>query len=61
LSSTHTFTILIAQREREIALLRCVGASRGQVFTGMLAESLAAGAVASAAGIVAGLGRADRG
>ena len=52
----NTFTILIAQREREIALLRCVGASRGQVFTGMLAESLAAGAVASAAGIVAGLG-----
>jgi putative ABC transport system permease protein len=52
----NTFTILIAQREREIALLRCVGASRRQVFTGMLAESLAAGAAASAVGIVAGIG-----
>jgi putative ABC transport system permease protein len=52
----NTFTILTAQREREIALLRCVGASRRQVFTGVLAESLAAGAVASAAGIATGLG-----
>ena len=28
----NTFTILITQRGRELALLRCVGASRGQVF-----------------------------
>jgi putative ABC transport system permease protein len=52
----NTFTILTAQRTRELALLRCVGAGRRQVFTGVLAESLVVGAVASAAGVVAGLG-----
>jgi putative ABC transport system permease protein len=52
----NTFTILIAQRGRELALLRCVGASRRQVFRGMLAESTAVGLVASAAGVLAGLG-----
>jgi hypothetical protein len=31
----NTFSILIAQRSREFALLRCVGASRRQVFRGM--------------------------
>jgi putative ABC transport system permease protein len=52
----NTFTILIAQRGRELALLRCVGASRRQVFGGMLIESAVVGLVASAAGVVAGLG-----
>ncbi|MBV9444387.1 MAG: FtsX-like permease family protein [Streptosporangiaceae bacterium] len=52
----NTFTILIAQRGRELALLRCVGASRRQVFRGMLAESAVTGLVASAVGVLAGLG-----
>jgi putative ABC transport system permease protein len=52
----NTFTILITQRGRELALLRCVGASRRQVFGGTLLESLIAGLIASAAGVVAGLG-----
>jgi len=52
----NTFTILAAQRRRELALLRCVGASRRQVFTGMLTEAVAVGVAASAAGVVAGLG-----
>ena len=52
----NTFTILAAQRRRELALLRCVGASRRQVFTGMLAEAVVIGAAASAAGVLAGLG-----
>jgi putative ABC transport system permease protein len=52
----NTFTILAAQRRRELALLRCVGASRRQVFTGMLAEAALIGVAASAAGVVAGLG-----
>ncbi|HEX8008307.1 MAG TPA: ABC transporter permease [Trebonia sp.] len=52
----NTFTILITQRGRELALVRCVGATRRQVFGGMLLESLIVGLVASAAGIVAGLG-----
>jgi putative ABC transport system permease protein len=52
----NTFTILAAQRRRELALLRCVGASKRQVFAGMLTEAVAVGAVASAAGVLAGLG-----
>jgi putative ABC transport system permease protein len=52
----NTFGILIAQRSREVALLRCVGGSRRQVFAGMLAESAAVGLVASAAGVLAGIG-----
>jgi putative ABC transport system permease protein len=49
-------SILITQRGRELALLRCVGASRRQVFGGTLLESAIVGLVASAAGVLAGLG-----
>jgi putative ABC transport system permease protein len=52
----NTFTILITQRAREMALLRCVGASRGQVFRGTLLESAITGLAASAAGVLAGVG-----
>jgi len=52
----NTFTILITQRGRELALLRCVGASRGQVFRSTLGESAVVGLIASAAGVLAGLG-----
>lgn len=52
----NTFMILGAQRRRELALLRCVGASRRQVFGGMLTEAAAVGVAASAVGVVAGLG-----
>ena len=52
----NTFTILVTQRGRELALERCVGATRRQVFGGMLLESLIVGLIASAAGVVAGLG-----
>ncbi|HEU5390707.1 MAG TPA: FtsX-like permease family protein [Streptosporangiaceae bacterium] len=52
----NTFTILITQRGRELALLRCVGASRGQVFRGTLLEAAVTGLVASAAGALAGVG-----
>ncbi|MET9271145.1 ABC transporter permease [Kribbella sp. NPDC003557] len=51
----NTFTIVIAQRTREMALLRCVGASRRQVFTSVLAEAAVVGAVASAIGVVFGV------
>jgi putative ABC transport system permease protein len=54
----NTFTILVTQRGRELALERCVGATRRQVFGGMLLESLIVGLIASAAGVVAGLGLA---
>lgn len=52
----NTFGILIAQRSREFALLRCVGASRRQVFRAMIAEAAATGLAAAATGIVLGIG-----
>ncbi|HZR48034.1 MAG TPA: FtsX-like permease family protein [Streptosporangiaceae bacterium] len=51
----NTFGILIAQRSREFALLRCVGASRRQVFRAMIAEAAATGLAAAATGIVLGI------
>ncbi|MBF6045860.1 FtsX-like permease family protein [Streptomyces sp. NRRL B-1677] len=52
----NTFTMLIAQRSREIALLRAVGASRRQVVRSVLIEAGLLGLAASAAGLVLGLG-----
>ncbi|MFI6101716.1 ABC transporter permease [Lentzea sp. NPDC051213] len=52
----NTFTILVAQRTKELALLRCVGADRGQVFRSVLAEAVFMGLVASVLGILGGLG-----
>lgn len=52
----NTFTILAAQRTRESALLRAVGASRRQVLTSMAVEALTVGALASGAGLGAGVG-----
>ncbi|MFI9588800.1 ABC transporter permease [Nonomuraea sp. NPDC052265] len=54
----NTFTILVAQRTREMALLRCIGATRGQVFGSIVLESLAVGLLASALGLLAGYGLA---
>jgi putative ABC transport system permease protein len=52
----NTFTILVAQRTRELALLRCVGAGRGQVFRSVIAEALAMGLFASVVGLFGGIG-----
>ena len=52
----NTFTILLAQRTRELALLRCIGALRGQIFGSVIVESLLLGAVASLVGLGAGAG-----
>jgi putative ABC transport system permease protein len=52
----NTFSILVAQRTRELALLRCVGASRRQIFGMVVVESAVVGAVASLVGVVASLG-----
>ena len=51
----NTFSILVAQRTRELALLRALGASRQQVRTAVLGEALAVGLVASVVGIAFGL------
>ncbi|MCP2262064.1 putative ABC transport system permease protein [Streptoalloteichus tenebrarius] len=54
----NTFTILIAQRTRELALLRCVGADRGQLFGSVLLEAVVMGLVASVVGLAGGVGTA---
>ncbi|MDT0203717.1 FtsX-like permease family protein [Nocardioides sp. AE5] len=50
----NTFSILIAQRSRELALLRALGASRGQVNRSVILEALAVGVAGSTLGL--GLG-----
>lgn len=52
----NSFTILVAQRTYELALLRCVGARRAQVFGSVLAEAAVVGAVASVVGLAGGIG-----
>ena len=54
----NTLTITVAQRTRELATLRTLGANRRQVLAAVLLEALLLGAVASAAGLLAGLGLA---
>ncbi|HET6663157.1 MAG TPA: FtsX-like permease family protein, partial [Acidimicrobiales bacterium] len=51
----NTFFITVAQRTRENALLRAIGASRRQVLGAVLLEALGIGLVASAIGLVAGI------
>jgi len=52
----NAFSITVAQRRREFAMLRAVGASPRQVLSSVVVEALALGIVASALGIAAGLG-----
>ena len=54
----NTFAVLVAQRMRELALLRAVGASRRQVLASVLGEAMLIGVIASALGAVAGVGLA---
>lgn len=51
---TNTFTVLLTQRVRELALLRCVGARRRQLFGSLLAEAGVLGLVASGIGLALG-------
>lgn len=52
----NTFSIIVAQRSREFALLRAVGASSRQVRTAVLLEALLVGIVASTIGLLLGIG-----
>ncbi len=52
----NTFSILIAQRTRELALLRALGATPAQVRRSVVIEAAIVGLVASAIGVVAGFG-----
>jgi putative ABC transport system permease protein len=51
---TNTFQVLVAQRTRTLALLRCIGAGTGQLYRSVLLEAAILGAVASAVGILTG-------
>jgi putative ABC transport system permease protein len=52
----NTFTMLVTQRTRELALLRAVGASRKQVTRSVLLEAFVVGTVAAVTGLLAGIG-----
>ncbi|MFJ9179523.1 ABC transporter permease [Streptomyces sp. NPDC102360] len=52
----NTFTMLVAQRTKELALMRAVGATRRQVTRSVLLEAFVVGAVAAVAGLAAGIG-----
>ncbi|MFI2415273.1 ABC transporter permease [Streptomyces sp. NPDC018947] len=52
----NTFTMLVAQRTKELALMRAVGASRRQVTRSVLIEAFLVGVVAAVAGLLAGIG-----
>ncbi|UPK75027.1 ABC transporter permease [Nocardioidaceae bacterium SCSIO 66511] len=55
----NTFSILVAQRSRELALLRAVGASRRQVTGSVLLEAVIVGFIGSTVGLLAGWGLAS--
>jgi len=50
----NTFSIVVAQRTRELALLRAVGSGRGQILGSVMLEAVLVGLVASAIGILSG-------
>jgi putative ABC transport system permease protein len=52
----NTFSILVAQRTREMALLRAIGASKRQVTLSLLLEALVVGSIAAVLGLFAGIG-----
>ncbi|WP_081239248.1 ABC transporter permease [Streptomyces viridosporus] len=54
----NTFSMLVAQRTREIGLMRAIGSSRGQVNRSVLIEALLLGVVGSVLGAGAGVGLA---
>lgn len=55
---SNTFSITVAQRTRETAVLRAIGASRRQVARATRLEALATGVLASALGVVLGIATA---
>ena len=54
----NTFSILVAQRSRELALFRALGASRRQVSRSVLFEALVMGFIGSTVGLALGFGLA---
>jgi len=54
----NTFLVLVAQRRRQIGLLRALGAGRGQIRRALLAEAAVIGVAGAALGAAAGVGLA---
>ncbi|MDG9705314.1 ABC transporter permease [Streptomyces sp. DH37] len=54
----NTFSMLVAQRTREIGLMRAIGSSRRQVNRSVLVEAVLLGVLGSVAGVAAGVGLA---
>ncbi|GAA2594161.1 ABC transporter permease [Winogradskya consettensis] len=52
----NTFSIIVAQRTRELALMRALGAGRRQVITSVMVEAVVIGLLASILGLAAGVG-----
>ncbi|WJY68701.1 ABC transporter permease [Corynebacterium auris] len=52
----NTFSMIVAQRTKEFALLRALGASRGQITRSVSVEALIVGLIGSAVGVVVGAG-----
>lgn len=52
----NVFSITAAQRQRESALLRAIGASRRQVTVSLLVEALIVGLIGSVIGFITGIG-----
>lgn len=55
---SNTFSILVAQRTRELALLRAVGANRAQVLGSVMLEAVLVGLIGAVLGMLAGVGLA---
>ncbi len=54
----NTLSITVAQRSRELALMRALGATRRQVLRSVVVEAFVIGTIASAIGVAAGIGLA---
>jgi len=55
----NTFSITVAQRTREFAMLRTLGANRRQLIASVIGEALLIGLAASGVGLLAGIGFAS--
>ncbi len=54
----NIFAITVAQRARELAMLRTLGAAKGQLVRSLMLEALVIGVIASVLGVLAGIGLA---
>ncbi len=55
----NTFTVILTQRSKELALMRTIGASKAQIFKLVIWEALIIGLVGALAGILIGVGLAQ--